>query len=65
MKINISLIPYFNDTQWWFYYKPYIFINGFILRICGVYINVREKDHFNKLLAILHTVVTQQVAKTK
>lgn len=33
-------------------YKPYTNIKGFILRICGVYINVRENNATEKLIKI-------------
>lgn len=57
MKINISYtsISHFNlsSVHWWvFMFKRYTYINGFIIRIFGVYINVREKDATDKLLKI-------------
>ena len=40
--------------QWIWMYKPYKFINGFIIRIFGVYFNVRENNSTEKLLNMLN-----------
>lgn len=65
MKINISYcsICHFNlsSIHWWvFMFKRYTYINGFILRIFGVYINVRENNSTEKLLQIAKKQNTQQ-----
>ncbi len=41
-----------NIMQWVWMFKRYTYIKGFIVRIFGVYINVRENDSFNKLIKI-------------
>ena len=57
MIINISYIStrYYDRTniiQWIWMFKRYKYIKGFIMRIFGVYINVRENNAFNKLIEI-------------
>lgn len=57
MKINISYCSTkhydrTNITQWMWMFKRYTNIKGFIIRIFGVYINVREKGAFEKLIGI-------------
>ncbi len=56
MKINIDYISpkYYsrkNIKQWFWYFKRYIFIKGFIIRILGLYINVRENNAAEKIAA--------------
>lgn len=41
-------------SQWFFYFKKYKNIKGFILRIFGIYINIRERDALKKLIALAH-----------
>jgi hypothetical protein len=43
--------------QWVFYFKRYTYVKGFVMRIFGVYINVRERDAYNKLLKIINQEV--------
>ncbi len=38
--------------QWFSMYRSYTYVDGFIMRICGVYFNVREKGATEKLIAI-------------
>lgn len=57
MRIDISYTSrkYYNRSnilQWVWTYKPYIFVEGFILRIFGVYINVREDNATDKLIKL-------------
>lgn len=57
MKINISYTStkYFDRTTikgWVWTFKRYSYIKGFIMRICGVYFNVREKYASEKLMKI-------------
>lgn len=59
MKINISYCSTkhydrTNINQWFWMFKKYTFVKGFIMRICGVYFNVREKNATEKLIAIAH-----------
>jgi len=56
MKINISYIStkHYDRTnimQWAWMFKKYKYVSGFIMRIFGVYINVREKNATEKLIA--------------
>jgi len=39
-------------SSWFYMFKKYSYIKGFIIRICGVYINVREDNATEKLIAI-------------
>lgn len=57
MKIDVKFIStkYYDRTnigQWFWYFKPYTFVNGFIMRIFGVYFNVREDNATEKLIEI-------------
>lgn len=57
MKINIyfTSLKYYNLNdvdQWFWYFKRYTYINGFIVRFCGIYINCREHDATEKLIKI-------------
>lgn len=38
------------SRRWFFYFKRYSFIRGFILRFLGIYLNVRENKALWKLL---------------
>jgi hypothetical protein len=56
MKINISYIStkYYdrtNITQWMWMFKRYKNVKGFIMRIFGIYFNVRENNATEKLIA--------------
>ena len=56
MKININYVSrkWYNKTtinSWFWYYKPYVNIKGFVIRICGIDINIREKNATAKLIA--------------
>lgn len=42
------------DRSWFFMFKKYKNINGFICRICGVYFNIREKNATEKLIKQFH-----------
>ena len=57
MKINISYTKrnIYKDIslkQWFFMFKRYHYISGFMFRIFGVYFNVREKNSTEKLIKI-------------
>lgn len=55
INVNYTSTKYYDRTniiQWIWYYKPYTHIRGFIVRIFGVYINVRENNASEKLMAI-------------
>jgi hypothetical protein len=57
MKIDISYMHYKKygnicGHYWFFMFKRYTFVKGFIVRIFGVYINFREKNAFEKLIKI-------------
>ena len=57
MKIDVSYIStkYYDKTnimQWVWWFEKYHYIKGFKMRIFGVYINVREKNALEKLIAI-------------
>lgn len=57
MKININYcsIKHYNKTnitQWMWMFKQYKYVNGFIVRIFGVYINIRESNATEKLIRI-------------
>ncbi len=58
MKINISYTnpkyyPNIKSLRYWlFYFKKYRYVKGFILRIFGVYFNIREKNASLKLITI-------------
>lgn len=59
IKINIYYMSYrkygvYCGSQWFFYFKKYKNIKGFILRIFGIYINIRERDALKKLIALAH-----------
>ena len=57
MEIDISFtsLKWYNLSNlkfWVWYYKPYTNIKGFIFRIFGVYLNVKEDNSLNKLIEI-------------
>jgi len=57
MRININYIStrHYNKNnimQWVWMFKPYTYVRGFIMRIFGVYINVRERRALEKLIEI-------------
>lgn len=59
MKVNISYCSTkfygkTNITQWMWYFKKYKNVRGFILRVFGVYINIRENNSTEKLIKIAH-----------
>lgn len=43
-KVDVVFNEYFPYRYWFFYFKRYISVKGFIIRIFGVYVNVREKN---------------------
>lgn len=56
MKINISYISTkhydrTNITQWVWMFKRYTYVKGFRMQIFGIYINVRENNATEKLIA--------------
>jgi len=56
MKININYCSTkhydkTNITQWMWMFKRYKNVKGFICRIFGIYINVRENNATDKLIA--------------
>lgn len=58
MKIGVSYTKriHYKDAQnglkqWFFYFRKYQNIRGFIMRICGVYFNIRENNATQKLVA--------------
>lgn len=56
MKIDISFtsIKHYNWKNihyWIWYFKTYKFVKAFIIRIFGVYINVREQSATQNLIA--------------
>lgn len=56
MEINVNYVSrkWYDSTNigWWFwYFKPYKYIKGFNMRICGVHFNIREKNATAKLIA--------------
>lgn len=57
MKIDVSYIgiKHYNRKtiiQWIWMFKRYTNVKGFIMRIFGVYINVRENDATEKLIKL-------------
>ncbi len=55
MKIDITYIStrHYDRTNihaWFFGFKRYKFVRGFIIRFCGIYINVREQNATQKLI---------------
>lgn len=58
MKLNIKYISTKhydrkNIIQWVWMFKKYSYIKGFILRIFGIYINVRESNAYEKIISNL------------
>lgn len=56
MEINISYIgtKHYDRTniiQWVWMFKRYTYVKGFIMRVFGIYINVRENNAIEKLAA--------------
>ncbi len=56
MKINVKYISTkhydrTNISQWMWMFKKYTGVRGFIIRIFGVYINCRENNATEKLIA--------------
>lgn len=57
MKIDVSYHKLANypkgfRNQWIWTYKPYTYVKGFIIRICGIYFNVTEENATEKLIKI-------------
>ena len=58
MKVNVSFMSYGRYKklcdgiypEWFWMFRRYTYVRGFILRICGVYINVRERNATEKLI---------------
>jgi hypothetical protein len=55
MKINVNYVSrkwYDKSTikSWFWYFKPYSYIKGFNIRICGVHFNIRENNDTQKLI---------------
>jgi hypothetical protein len=64
MKININYCSakHYDETnimQWMWMFKRYKYVKGFIMRIFGVYINVRESNATEKLIKISHSRTCQ------
>jgi len=61
MKIDVdwTSTKHYDWTKWsqvkfWlWYFRKYKYINGFVIRICGVYFNIRENNATEKLMKIL------------
>lgn len=58
MKVNIDYVStkWYHDApdglrQWAFYFKRYSGVRGFILRVFGVHVNIRENGATDKLIA--------------
>jgi hypothetical protein len=56
-KIDVMMNKYFPYRYWFFYFKKYSHVKGFIIRLVGIYINVREKNATEKLIKIHHDQV--------
>ena len=52
MKINVYIDKPFAHKHWFFMFKRYTAVKGFIMRICGVYFNVRENNATEKLIKL-------------
>lgn len=52
-RLSINKIKFYKNRLWFFYFKKYIpGVKGFIVRIFGIHINIREWDATNKLIAL-------------
>lgn len=52
MKVTITKIKFFPNKLWFFWFRKYTRVKGFIIRIFGYEFNVREFDATNKLIKI-------------
>lgn len=52
MKINAYITKFYPHHTWFWTFKRYRYIKGFILRVFGVYVNVRESNAMDKLIGI-------------
>ena len=64
MKINVNYVSrkwYDNKniSSWFWYFKPYKYIKGFNMRICGIHFNIREKNATDKLISISKSKLKQ------
>lgn len=55
MKINVNYVSrkwYDKETikSWFWYFRPYVYIKGFNIRICGAHFNIRENNSTQKLI---------------
>lgn len=51
-RATIGLISFYPNRYWFFWFKRYKFVRGFIFRIFGMDINVREGNATEKLIKI-------------
>jgi hypothetical protein len=55
MKVDITYIKRSKSNsfvKWMWYFRTYKFVRGFMLRIFGVHINIRERNATEKLIRI-------------
>jgi hypothetical protein len=50
MEINVNIIKFYTGKYWWFYFKKFKNINGFIIRIMGMHFIIKEKNGTEKLI---------------
>lgn len=50
--ITVTKCKFFKYKSWFFYYRKYNYIKGFIFRVFGFHFNIREKDSLQKLINI-------------
>lgn len=52
MEITIQIVEFYKYQNWFFYFRKFKNIKGFIIRIFGVHIKMTEIDATRKLIAI-------------
>jgi len=51
MEITITEIKFYPNRYWFWYFKKFKFIKGFIIRIFGIDIRISENNSMLKLIA--------------
>lgn len=51
-RISVGFLIFYPERYWFFHFRKYNNVKGFILRILGMDFNIREGDSLKKLISI-------------
>jgi hypothetical protein len=52
MKTTITIMRFYPYRYWFWYFRKFKFVKGFVIRIFGIHFIVKEENHLEKLIEI-------------